>query len=231
MGFLARLGLVLATTCGGAAGADAQVLTAQQQDRLFTDPAAFLEAAATATHWFGDPRGLNAQGVLDFVAAMRAGRRADVTALLLQADLSDDGIVSQDEVLRLAPALTPSARGKLIARAGLADGDSDGAVSPAELQAYARDEALRLFPDQKAQDLQMVLLFDTDGDTWVAYDEVVQALKDLNGAQVAARPRRCKGAACVPAPTVGHHLSAAVLPLVLPPGSPKAAPVFASDAP
>jgi hypothetical protein len=185
--------------------AAAQELTTRQQDRLEDDPAAFLEAAATATHWFGDPRGLDAAAVRDYVAAMRASRRADVTALLLQADLSDDGAVTMDEVQRLAPGLTPSARGKLIARAGLADADGEGTVSPAELQAYARAEALRLFPDQKAQDLQLILLFDNDDDGWVRYEEVVEALKDLT----AARPSSCGAGACRPARGDGHRLGAA----------------------
>ena len=200
---LLRFCLGLAAMFGFASAVAAQDLTAQQQDRLSADPAAFLEAAATATHWFGDPRGLNAQAVQDYVAAMRAGRRADVVALLLQADLSDDGIVSQDEVMRLAPALSPSARGKLIARAGLADGDRDGAVTALELQAYARAEALRLVPEKKARDLQMILLFDRNGDTWVAYDEVVQALKDMKAAQAAAH---------APDQAAGHHLRASALP-------------------
>lgn len=227
MGFLARIGLVLASLCALAGAAPAQDLTAAQQQRLQKDPAVFLDAAATATHWFGDPRGLNADAVRDFVAAMRAGRRADVTALLLQADLSDDGVITQTEVMRLAPGLSPTARGKLIARAGLADADGDGAVSAAEVQAYARAEALRLFPDHKVQDLKVILLFDRDGDGWVSYDEVVQALKGLTGqgevgisrgvsavpdavckADTCGIPRRARGHVKPPLPAPGSRMAA-----------------------
>ena len=184
MRFRLRSGLVLAAIFALAGAAPAQDLTVpdlttQEQQRLLKAPATFLEAAASATHWFGDPRGLNAQGVQDFVAAMRAGRRADVMALLLRADLSDDGIISRDEVMRLAPGLSAAARGKLIARAGLADADGDGAVSGGEVQAYARSEALRLVPDRQVQDLNLILRLDRDGDAWVTYDEVVQGLKAL----------------------------------------------------
>lgn len=208
MAALARMGWVLLAAiclCGAAA---AQDLTVQQRDRLLGDPTAFLEAAATATHWFGDPRGLDAAAVRDYVAAMRANRRADASQFLLQADLSDDGAVTQDEVLRLAPGLTPSARGKLIARAGLADVDGDGTVSPVEIQAHARAEALRLFPEKNAQDLQMILLFDRDDDGWVRYDEVVQAMKDL----AAAPPSSCQAEACRSRRENGRRLSAAAPP-------------------
>ncbi len=157
----------------------AQALSPQDKERLLKDREGFLEAAATATHWFGDPRGLNAQAVEDYVAAARAGRRADVLALLAQADLSDDGVVTLAEVERLAPGLSPTLRGKLIAAAGQADIDHDASLSAVEQLTYARAEALRLFPDQKARDLRLMLLFDGNGDGWVTYEEVVQKLKDL----------------------------------------------------
>jgi hypothetical protein len=157
----------------------AQDLSAADRARLVKDPTAFLEVAATATHWFGDPRGLNAQGVEDYVAAARAGKRADAMAALLRADLSGDGTVTLDEVARLAPSLSPGPRGKLIAAEDRADADHDGKVTPAELTRFAQGEALRLFPDQKAHDLRLILLFDVNADGWVSFDEVVQKLKDM----------------------------------------------------
>lgn len=157
----------------------AQDISAADKARLLKDRVGFLEAAAMATHWFGDRRGLNAQAVEDFVAAQRAARRADVMGLVLQADLSGDGIVTRDEVLRLAPGLPPGLRGRLIAGTDLADSDRDGAVSAEEIRRYAQGEAVRLFPDRKARDLRLILLFDGNGDGWVSYDEVVQKLKDL----------------------------------------------------
>jgi len=81
MSLALKAGLIGAALLALIGESRAEDLTGEQQQRLLKDPSAFLEAAATATHWFDDPRGLNAQGVQDFVAAMRASRRADVVAM------------------------------------------------------------------------------------------------------------------------------------------------------
>lgn len=185
--WMIRVVALLVALAGGALRAQdlpahdlpAQDLSAEDRARLVKDRVAFLEAAATATHWFGDPRGLNAQGVDDYVAAARADRRATALAGVLRADLSGDGTVTLDEVARLAPGLAPAARGKLFAAAGRADADHDDRITPAELTAFAGAEALRLFPDQRAHDLRLILLFDANADGWVSYDEVVQKLKEI----------------------------------------------------
>lgn len=162
-----------------ASGLAAQDLSDKDRARLLKDRRSFLEAAATATEWFGDPRGLNAQAVEDYVAACRASRRADAMVLILQADLSGDGLVTRAEVARLAPALSPGTRGRLIAGFDAGDADGDGRLTAAELTGFAQAEALRLFPDDRARDLRLILLFDTDGDGWVRYDEVAAKLKEM----------------------------------------------------
>ena len=159
--------------------ARAEGLTAEARQRIAADRVDFLDAAATAIAWFGDPRGLDAAAIDDFIAAKRAARRADVYGLLLAADLSADGWVSQAEVARLAPGLSPQRRGRLIARAAAADGDGDGRTSPAELAAFAAAEALRLVPDKDRDDLRLMLLFDADGDGWVSFAEVQTGIADI----------------------------------------------------
>lgn len=234
MSLALKAGLIGAALLALVGKSHAEDLTAQQQQRLLQHPAAFLESAATATHWFDDPRGLNAQGVQDFVAAMRASRRADVVAMLLKADLSGDGIITENEVMRLSPGLSPTVRGKLIARAGLADGNGDGAISPEELQAYAQDEALRLFPDQKAQDLNLILLFDSDGNGWVTYEELVKALKDLPsqaGNDALAAQTGCVGDGCGLSQAPAHRQRGAVKPVPPVPGSLQAVLASSPDAP
>lgn len=157
----------------------AQGLSADQRDRVLKDRAEFVEAAAIAINWFGDPRGLNGAAIEDYIAAERAERRAGVIRALMAADLSADGSVSAAEVARLAPTLTPTARGRLIALHALADTDADGSAGPAEMTALARAEALRLVNDDRAETLRILLLFDTDGDGWVLLDEVRKAIAGL----------------------------------------------------
>lgn len=157
----------------------AQGLSDDQRDRVLKDRAEFVEAAAIAINWFGDPRGLNGAAIEDYIAAERAERRAGVIRALMAADLSADGSVSAAEVARLAPTLTPTARGRLIALHALADTDADGSAGPAEMTALARAEALRLVDDDRAETLRVLLLFDTDGDGWVLLDEVRKAIAGL----------------------------------------------------
>ncbi|MGQ0611312.1 MAG: hypothetical protein ACT4N9_09450 [Paracoccaceae bacterium] len=157
----------------------AQGLSADQRDRVLRDRAEFVEAAAIAINWFGDPRGLNAAAIEDYIAAERAERRAGVIRALMAADLSADGTVSAAEVARLAPTLTPTARGRLIALHAAADADADGIAGPGEMAALARAEALRLVSDDRAETLRVLLLFDTDGDGWVLLDEVRAAIAGL----------------------------------------------------
>lgn len=157
----------------------AQGLSADQRDRVLKDRAEFLEAAAIAINWFGDPRGLNAAGIEDYIAAERAERRAGVIKALMAADLSADGTVSAAEVARLAPTLTPSARGRLIALHTLADADADGIAGPDEMIRLSQAEALRLVDDDRAETLRVLLLFDVDGDGWVLLDEVRTAIAGL----------------------------------------------------
>lgn len=162
-----------------APGAVAQGLTDEGRARIAEDRGAFLDAASTAIAWFGDARGLNAAAIDDFIAAERAERRAGVTQVLMAADLSADGAVTAAEVARIAPGLSPSARGKLIARQAQADSNGDGTVSPPELQSFARSEALRLVPEKRAEDLRLLLLFDQNGDGWLAFDEVRRGIADI----------------------------------------------------
>lgn len=169
------LGMILA-----AHGVAAQGLTDEMRARIADDRGAFLDAASTAIAWFGDDRGLNAAGIDDFIAAERAERRAAVIQMLMAADLTADGALARAEVARVAPSLSPSARGKLIARHDQADLNGDGTVSGTEMTRFAAFEALRLVPDQRAEDLRLMLLFDQDGDGWVSYAEVKRAIADIS---------------------------------------------------
>lgn len=163
----------------GARLLQAQGLSADQRDRVLKDRAEFVEAAAIAINWFGDPRGLNAAAIEDYIAAERAERRAGVIKALMAADLSADGTVSTAEVARLAPTLTPTARGRLIALHALADTDADGIAGPEEMIRLAQAEALRLVDDDRAESLRLLLVFDADGDGWVLLDEVRTAIAGL----------------------------------------------------
>lgn len=83
------------------------------------------------------------------------------------------------EVARLSPSLSPHARGRLIARQAQAHVNGNGTVDAAELQGFARFEALRLVPDKRAEDLRLILLFDADGDGWVSFAEVKTAVAGI----------------------------------------------------
>lgn len=172
--------LVLLGMLGIAQSAAAQGLTDEMRARIAEDRGAFLDAASTAIAWFGDDRGLNAAGIDDFIAAERAERRSGVMQMLLAADLSADGALSRAEVARVAPSLSPTARGKLIVRQDQADLNGDGMVSAPEMTRFAANEALRLVPDKRAENLRLMLLFDDNGDGWVSYPEVKRAIADIS---------------------------------------------------
>lgn len=163
----------------GARLLQAEGWSAEVRARVLKDQAEFVEAAATAIHWFGDARGLNPAAIEDYIAAERAQRRASVVAGLMAADLNADGAVSAQEVARLAPALAPQTRGRLIASHALADTGRDGSVDAAEMTLHSGAEALRLVSEKRAEVLHILMLFDLDGDGWVLLDEVRSAVADL----------------------------------------------------
>jgi len=176
---MARLVALMLWVFGGRGAALAEGLPEAARQRIAENKTAFLEAAATAINWFDDARGIDAAAIDDFIASERAARRADVYGLLLSADLTADSAISGDEVVRIAPSLSPRLRGRLIARAAAADGNGDGTVDAAELELFAEAEALRLVPDKDREDLRLILLFDSDGDGWVSFAEVKAGLAGI----------------------------------------------------
>jgi hypothetical protein len=164
---------------GLAFAAQAQGISDETRAQIAKTPQSFLDKASMAIAFFGDARGLNQSAVEDIIAAERAIRRADVLQLLLSADLSADGAVSDAEVARIAPSLSANARGKLFARHATADADGDGLATGAELQDYAAAEAMRLVPPKRQADLLLLLIFDTNADGWVTFAEIQKAVADI----------------------------------------------------
>ena len=150
----------------------AQDLIVDVKIRIINDPERFVALAGDLIHGFGSARGIDLAGVENFVALERAAAGAAALRRLQLADLDIDGAVTRDEVAVLVASVAATARGRLWALHGRADGDGDGTVSAGEMLAFARIEALNGFDPMAEAQVRHVLTFDADKDGFATLDEV-----------------------------------------------------------
>lgn len=156
----------------------AQDLSEAAMQRLRSDPAPFLELAASVITAQGEAGAVGMAGVDRFVAMERAMARAAAMRLQM-ADGDLDGVVTEAEMTARLAALAQAQNGRLWAQFQAADGDGDGALSAAELSAFGHAQAFTAFSEMDEALVRMVLSFDGDGDGMVSLGEVqagVQAL-------------------------------------------------------
>ncbi len=142
--------------------------------KLLQLPDWFAEDMAKLISGYGGPDGIDAEAVELHIAVTRAGARASTTAMLMQADLDDDGTVTRDEVEAFVQTCGATTRGKLRRLFARADTDANAQVSPAELRVESETAALRSLNDDRALVLRSLLLMDLDGNTLVSMNEVIR---------------------------------------------------------
>lgn len=170
--------ILLPLLAGTASPALAQDLSEAALQRLQSDPAPFLELAATVISSQGEAGAVGMAGVDRFVAMERAMARAAAMRLQM-ADGDLDGVVTEAEMTARLAALAQVQNSRLWAQFQAADGDGDGALSAAELSAFGHAQAFTAFSEMDEALVRMVLSFDADGDGMVSLGEVqagVQAL-------------------------------------------------------
>lgn len=170
--------ILLSLLAGLASPLAAEDLSEAALQRLRSDPAPFLELAASVISSQGEAGAVGLAGVDRFVAMERAMARASAMRLQM-ADGDLDGLVTRDEMMARAVALAQVQNDRLWAQFQAADGDGDGVLSAAELSAFGHAQAFGAFSEMDEALVRMVLSFDGDGDGMVSLGEVqagVQAL-------------------------------------------------------
>lgn len=157
----------------------AQNLSEAVLNEVKSDPAPFLELAASLIHGFGGAGGIDQAGVDRFVALERAEARASALRRLQVADLDFDGAVGREEMAVLVAAAAAKSRGRLWALHEAADSDGDASVSADELMVFGRAEAMLRFSALDEAVARSVLTFDSDKDGLVTLDEVKAAVAAL----------------------------------------------------
>lgn len=147
--------------------------------RLKAAPEPYLELAADLIHGFGGAQGIDRAGIARFVALERAEARASVLRRVFLADLDFDIVVSSEEIAQVAAAASASMRGRLWKLHAAADADGDGVATAAEIDGFAKTEALRVFSVADEAEVMSVLAFDSNADGWVNLAEVKAAVAAL----------------------------------------------------
>ena len=147
--------------------------------RIKADPVAYIDEVAALIAGYGRDCAIDAGGIDLRIAMARAAARVTGTARLLRADLDGDGAVAPDELAAVQGASSAQDRGKLAVTFARADGDANGTVDTAEVQALAATAALSGFGDAKAAALRGIMAFDVDGDGKVTLNEVRSGLTAL----------------------------------------------------
>ncbi len=155
--------------------------------KVSRDAEKYVDEMSVMINGFGVDGAIDRAGLDNIVALARSEARAMAFRRLQGADLDGDGAITTPEVQVTAAAASAVTRGRMVVYFGKADGDSNGVVSPAELQDYANAVALASFSEGKAQAIYAVIGFDGDGDGRVTLAEVVAAVSALASEQRNAR--------------------------------------------
>lgn len=142
--------------------------------QILERPARFEAAAAAVILGYGTSKGINAQGLEDYLAVERAKLRVREMRQMMLADLDDDGAVTQREVIVAAAAQRVRARGRLWQAHRAADTNGDSTVTLAEPQAHARLAATDAVAREAG--IRDLMRLDFDGDGFVSMQELRQAL-------------------------------------------------------
>lgn len=170
--------ILLSLLAGLASPLAAQDLSEAALQRLRSDPAPFLQLAASVITSQGEGGTVGLAGIDRFVAMERAMARA--SALRLQmADGDLDGSVTSDEMTARLAALAQAQNARLWGQFQAADGNGDGVLSAAELSAFGHAQALGAFSEMDEALVRMVLQFDADGDGQVSLPEVQAGVSAL----------------------------------------------------
>lgn len=152
----------------------AEGLTAPMRSQIVEGPDQFEAYVASLILGYGSSKGINAQGLEDYLAVERAKLRVRELRRMMLADLDDDGAVTQQELFVVMSAQGATARGTLWQAHSAADTNTDGTVSQAEMQAQARVVAAR--QAAREADVRDLVQLDFDRDGYVSTLELRHAL-------------------------------------------------------
>lgn len=149
-------------------------LSDAMRDRIIEGPDKFEAYVASLILGYGSAKGIDAQGLEDYLAVERAKRRVRELRRMMLADLNDDGAVTQAELFVVMSAQGASARGTLWQAHSAADTNADGTVTQDEMQAQARTVAAR--PAVEEADVRGLMALDFNKDGHVSTVELRHAL-------------------------------------------------------
>lgn len=140
--------------------------------RLRAAPDRFLQEAGRLIYGYGRDDGIDAAGLVRYIALQRAATRGRTLRAFLDADLDNDGAISRDEVSARAATLAANARGRLLFAHQMADLNRDGSVSWDEMRTLAQQDALAALSAEDEAVLLGFMGFDADKDGSVTMAEV-----------------------------------------------------------
>ncbi|OYU19502.1 MAG: hypothetical protein CFE34_04900 [Rhodobacteraceae bacterium PARR1] len=148
-------------------------------ERIAARPDRWRDMALGMVHGHGRDGAL-VQADLDRAAALdRAYFRARALQPLIEADLDNDGAVTQAEAAARGGVLGLTARARLMLTQAAADGDADGTATAAELRAHAEAAALQAGQGAEAALAAALMGLDLDGDGRLTLAEVGQVADSL----------------------------------------------------
>lgn len=148
-------------------------------ERIAARPDRWRDMALGMVHGHGRDGALM-QADIDRAAALdRAYFRARALQPLMEADLDNDGAVTQAEAAARGAVLGLTGRTRLMLTQTAADGDGDGTATAAELRAHAEAAAMQAGQGADAALAAALMGLDLDGDGRLTLDEVAQVADTL----------------------------------------------------
>jgi len=141
---------------------------------LNTAPDVFMEHMAGLILGYGGPKGLNADGIMNYLAVNTAYMRAREMRRFLVADLNNDASVSLAEMNILIQTENARMRGRLLVGFHKADRDTDAIVTMQEARLFAQTRALEAMTARDENLLEALVTLDLDGDGYLALDEIIE---------------------------------------------------------
>lgn len=151
-------------------------------ERIAARPDRWQEMALGMIHGHGRDGAL-VQADLDRAAALdRAYFRARALQPLMEADLDNDGAVTQAEAAARGAVLGLTGRTRLMLTQGIADADGDGTATAPELRAHAEAAAMQAGQGMGAAEAASLMALDLDGDGRLTVAEVAAVASALGQA-------------------------------------------------
>lgn len=150
--------------------------------RMRHNPRGFVDEVKGLIQSYGKDQRISAAQIEVAIEAKLARLRAREMRWMLEADLNADLAVSAAERDVLVGAASASMQDRLRTWHQTADGDGNEIVSWSELQQHAAAKAELELSSQARDTMRAMVVFDLDGDGWIALGEVLESVKLLRDA-------------------------------------------------